>query len=40
MKKYKLKDTYAPFMSLSLRDDIFNNLNETPGNVSFVIFFY
>jgi hypothetical protein len=30
MKRQQL-DSYAPFASLSLRDDIFTNLNETPG---------
>lgn len=24
-------DSYAPFLSLSLREDIFTNINETPG---------
>lgn len=30
VKKYSL-DSYAPFLSLSLRDDVFKNVNETPG---------
>lgn len=30
IKKHSL-DSYAPFLSLSLRDDIFKNVNETPG---------
>jgi hypothetical protein len=33
-------DSYAPFLSLSLRDDIFTNLNETPGNLYLNFFFY
>lgn len=29
-KKQSL-DSYAPFLSLSLREDLFSHLNETPG---------
>ena len=29
-KKQSL-DSYAPFWSLSLREDLFSHLNETPG---------
>lgn len=30
LKKQSL-DSYAPFLSLSLREDIYGNVNETPG---------
>ena len=29
--KKPVLDSYAPFLSLSIRDDIFAHLNETPG---------
>jgi hypothetical protein len=39
LKKQSL-DSYAPFLSLSLREDIYGNVNETPGKYHDLFAYY